>query len=93
MAVALVGLALLGGCGGSGSGSGGAAASAPTTQERIEQHLKQAGEEIKAAATEASAEAKPAIDKAKVATEDALHGAAQKVSEMTTTSSQPASRP
>ena len=85
-------LGLLCGC---GPDTGGVATSGPTTQQRIEQHLKDAGESLKAAATEAGAELKPAIDKAKEQTQDALHRAAVKVSEMTapTSASQPASRP
>ena len=92
----LAGSLVLAGCGDSGGGAG------STTQPGVTDHLKQAGSELKQAATQVGAEmkegamraetqVKPKLDEATEKAKEALHEAAQKVSDMTTT--RPATQP
>lgn len=67
------------------SDQSGAPATEPTSGDRIKQDLKDAGQNLKSAATEASTQIKPAYEKAKEEGREAVHGAAEKVAQWTDT--------
>ncbi len=71
------------GCGDSG---GGTTTTGPaTTQERIREDMRAAGQGIRDAATQAAAEVKPALERAKEEGRQAVHDVAVKVAEKTAT--------
>ena len=76
--------AILFACGDSGAGSA-STAPAPSTQERVKQHLEAAGREIEQAADEAATQARPALHRAAEELRQAAHDAAEKVSRATET--------
>ncbi len=84
-AVMIGGAAALLGCGDSGSTTEPA-----TTQQRVQQDLHAAGQEIKDAASQAASDVKPALERAKEEGRQVIHDAAEKVAEHTATQPAPA---
>ena len=87
--MAAVGIAIVGLCGCKKAPS---TTGAPATPgEQIEQHLNNAGQEIKSAATEAASQIKPALQEFREESREAVHNAAEKVGQLTET--RPATMP
>ena len=73
-------LVMMTGCDDSGSPATRPAAS---TQERVKQDVNEAGQQLKEAGDEVARKADPAIERAKEESKQAVHRAAEKVSELT----------